>query len=315
MNLLLIGGVLGGIGLFLLGMRLMTDGLKVSAGAMLREILSRWTRTRFRGLCSGILITGIVQSSSAVTVATIGFVNAGVMTLGQAMWVIFGSNIGTTMTGWIVAIVGFVLSFLLFLAPLGVVLGIVGIFRTGRGSRRGRGLAIAAIPIGMVMSGFVAMIGVTGYHMFATVRRAAEIAAVLQTSSVRISEEATEFYDHQPRRFQLAVSRGDFEAWLAAAIQKHGSLQSVKPATRAVKIDPITREWTINLVGEFVNGSAHVGVVFAPPGAGEPQLRDISVDGVSATGGDNGHGNGEAPPPDKSLTGGLDEPKTGGDSL
>ena len=146
MSLLLLGGALGGIGLFLLGMRLMTDGLKVTAGAMLREFLTRWTRTRFRGLMSGILITGIVQSSSAVTVAAIGFVNAGVLTLGQAMWVIFGSNVGTTMTGWIVAIVGFDFRIETFALPL---LG-VGMFLTltGTATRRAAlGEAIAGFGV------------------------------------------------------------------------------------------------------------------------------------------------------------------------
>jgi phosphate:Na+ symporter len=98
--------VLGGIGLFLLGMSLLTEGLKIAAGTALRDILTAGTRTRLRGLASGIVLTGIVQSSSAVTVAAIGFVNAGLMTLAQATWVIFGTNVGTTMTGWLIAVIG-----------------------------------------------------------------------------------------------------------------------------------------------------------------------------------------------------------------
>ena len=90
------GGLLGGIGLFLLGMGLMTDGLKLAAGHALERILANSTKTRLRGLASGALITALVQSSSAVTVATIGFVNAGLLTLGQSLWVLFGSNVGTT---------------------------------------------------------------------------------------------------------------------------------------------------------------------------------------------------------------------------
>ena len=101
-----LGGFLGGIGLFLLGMALMTEGLKLAGGRALKHILGRWTSTRLRGLISGAAITALVQSSSAVTIATIGFANAGLLTLGQAVWVIFGSNIGTTMTGWLVALVG-----------------------------------------------------------------------------------------------------------------------------------------------------------------------------------------------------------------
>lgn len=98
---------LGGLALFLLAMQMMTDGLKGFAGQQLKHLLSHWTRTPLRGLGAGLLITGIVQSSSAVTVATIGFVNAGLLTLGQALGVIFGANVGTTMTGWLVSLVGF----------------------------------------------------------------------------------------------------------------------------------------------------------------------------------------------------------------
>jgi len=102
-----LGVLLGGIGLFLLGMHLMTDGLKTAAGTALRSVLEKGTQTPMRGILSGALITAIVQSSSAVTVAIIGFVNAGLMTVRQAIGVIYGSNVGTTMTGWLVALVGF----------------------------------------------------------------------------------------------------------------------------------------------------------------------------------------------------------------
>jgi phosphate:Na+ symporter len=97
----------GGIGLFLLGMRLMSDGLKVAAGPALRGLLEAATRSRARGLASGVLITAMVQSSSVVIFATIGFVNAGLLTLGQAIGVIFGANLGTTLTSWVVALIGF----------------------------------------------------------------------------------------------------------------------------------------------------------------------------------------------------------------
>ncbi len=97
----------GGIGLFLLGMHMMTEGLKTSAGQGLRTILAHSTKTRLRGVFSGMFITSLVQSSSAVTVATIGFVNAGLLTLAQALAITYGSNIGTTMTGWLVSTIGF----------------------------------------------------------------------------------------------------------------------------------------------------------------------------------------------------------------
>ncbi|XKH02028.1 Na/Pi cotransporter family protein [Marinobacter nauticus] len=99
--------VLGGLALFMLAMEMMTNGLKNAAGSQLRHMLGHWTKTPLRGLAAGAIITGIVQHSGAVTVATIGFVNAGLLTLKHSLGVIFGSNIGTTMTGWLVSLVGF----------------------------------------------------------------------------------------------------------------------------------------------------------------------------------------------------------------
>ncbi|WP_425403669.1 Na/Pi cotransporter family protein [Hwanghaeella sp.] len=96
----------GGLALFLLAMGMMTDGLKVFGGESLKRLLHNWTSSILRGVMSGALITAIVQSSSAVTLATIGFVNAGALTMNQALGVIFGANVGTTMTGWIVSLVG-----------------------------------------------------------------------------------------------------------------------------------------------------------------------------------------------------------------
>lgn len=98
--------LVGGIGLFLLGMSMMTDGLKVAAGPTLKSILGSWTSSAPRGLLAGVFITAIVQSSSATTVAVIGFVNAGILNLTQAVWVVFGANFGTTTTGWMVALLG-----------------------------------------------------------------------------------------------------------------------------------------------------------------------------------------------------------------
>jgi phosphate:Na+ symporter len=99
--------ILGGLALFMLAMEMMTNGLKNAAGSQLRHLLGQWTKTPLRGLAAGAIITGIVQHSGAVTVATIGFVNAGLLTLKHSLGVIFGSNIGTTMTGWLVSLVGF----------------------------------------------------------------------------------------------------------------------------------------------------------------------------------------------------------------
>lgn len=96
----------GGLGLLLLGMQLLTDGLKAAAGSHLQGYLERSTQTRLRAALSGFTVTALVQSSSAVVVALLGFTNAGMLKLKQAAWVVFGSNVGTTMTAWIVALIG-----------------------------------------------------------------------------------------------------------------------------------------------------------------------------------------------------------------
>ncbi|WP_291010200.1 Na/Pi symporter [Hydrogenophaga sp.] len=140
------GALIGGIGLFLLGMWLMTEGLRLAAGAALREVLASSTRTRWRALGSGILLTAVVQSSSAVTVAAIGFVNAGLLSLGQVLWVLFGSNVGTSMTGWLVALLGLKIKIDLLALPL---IGVGMLLRlTGGASRRGSiGLALAGFGV------------------------------------------------------------------------------------------------------------------------------------------------------------------------
>ena len=137
---------IGGIGLFLLGMRMMTDGLKVAAGNTLRDILVSATRSRLRGVASGILITAMVQSSSAVIFATIGFVNAGLLTLAQAIGVIYGSNVGTTLTSWLVAVIGFNVNLQAFALPA---IGIgMGLWVTMGGRRRGAlGQALAGLGL------------------------------------------------------------------------------------------------------------------------------------------------------------------------
>lgn len=143
-TLALIGGLAGGVGLFLLGMGLMTDGLKLAAGPALEGILANATKTRLRGLAAGIAVTALVQSSSAVTVAAIGFVNAGLLNLAQALWVLFGANVGTTMTGWLVALVGLKFKIDALALPL---VGIGMILRlTGERDRRG--------ALGMALAGF-----------------------------------------------------------------------------------------------------------------------------------------------------------------
>ncbi|WP_269582574.1 Na/Pi cotransporter family protein [Roseibium sp. Sym1] len=98
---------LGGVGLFLVGMLLLTDGLKALAGKRMRDVLARFTSTPVSGVATGTVATAVVQSSSAITVAAVGFVASGLLTFPQSLGIILGANIGTTLTGWLVAILGF----------------------------------------------------------------------------------------------------------------------------------------------------------------------------------------------------------------
>lgn len=97
-------GMLGGLALFLYGMQMMSTGLEVAAGNKMKQILERLTTNRFLGIGVGALITALIQSSSATTVMVVGFVNSGMMTLRQAVWIIMGANIGTTITGQLIAL-------------------------------------------------------------------------------------------------------------------------------------------------------------------------------------------------------------------
>jgi len=100
-------GVIGGLGLFLFGMLLMSDGLKQVAGRKLRTVLESMTKNTYIGFVVGALVTAFIQSSSATTVIVIGLVNAGLLTLKQSIGVIIGSNVGTTATAWLVSVAGF----------------------------------------------------------------------------------------------------------------------------------------------------------------------------------------------------------------
>lgn len=119
--------LLGAVGLFLYGMKVMSEGLQKAAGDRLRNILSAMTRNRFAGLLTGCSITALIQSSSASTVMVVSFVNAGLMTLAQSMAVIMGANVGTTFTAWIISIFGFKVNISLMILPL-IALAVVLLF-------------------------------------------------------------------------------------------------------------------------------------------------------------------------------------------
>lgn len=115
-------GLLGGLALFLYGMQMMSSGLEAAAGNKMKQILEKLTANRFLGVLVGAVITAIIQSSSATTVMVVGFVNSGMMTLRQAVWIIMGANIGTTITGQLIALdVGAIAPIIAFLGVAVVV--------------------------------------------------------------------------------------------------------------------------------------------------------------------------------------------------
>ncbi len=134
MNLL---SLVGSLGLFLYGMKIMSEGLQKVAGDRLRSILAAMTKNRVMGVFTGILITAAIQSSSATTVMVVSFVNAGLMTLAQSIGVIMGANVGTTVTAWIISIIGFKMDIALWALPM-LALGLPLIF-SGKSSRKSWG--------------------------------------------------------------------------------------------------------------------------------------------------------------------------------
>lgn len=145
----LLFGLLGGLGIFLLGMKNMSDGMQAVAGASLRRLIGYVTNNRFLATIVGVVVTCVVQSSSVTTVMVVGFVNSSVMELSQAIGVIMGANIGTTITGWIL-----VLKIGKYGLPL---LGFAAFFFLFSKSDRWRYWAMAIMGVGMVFFGLELM--------------------------------------------------------------------------------------------------------------------------------------------------------------
>ena len=129
--------LIGSLGLFLYGMKIMSEGLQKFAGDSLRRILTAMTTNRVTGVLTGVLITALIQSSSATTVMVVSFVNAGLLTLTQSIGVIMGANIGTTVTAWLLSALGFKVDIAAFSLPL-LAFGIPLLF-SGKSSRKSVG--------------------------------------------------------------------------------------------------------------------------------------------------------------------------------
>ena len=146
--------LLGAVGLFLYGMKVMSEGLQKAAGDRLRNILGAMTRNRFSGLMTGFGITALIQSSSASTVMVVSFVNAGLMTLAQSMAVIMGANVGTTFTTWIIALFGFKVNVSAVVLPL-IAAGAVLLIFINKGKWRNVGEFIVGFDPGVLGESFL----------------------------------------------------------------------------------------------------------------------------------------------------------------
>ncbi|MEE9368716.1 MAG: Na/Pi cotransporter family protein [Pontiella sp.] len=175
--------VVGGLGVFLLGMKYMSEGLQAVSGEKLRKMISAATNNRVMGVIVGILITCLVQSSSVTTVMVVGFVNSGIMSLMQAIGVIFGANIGTTITGWIL-----VLKIGKFGLPI---LGIAAFFFLFSKKDRLRYIGMAVMGIGMVFfglelmkNGFKPIKGLDGFEAWFMAFQATSILGIAKCALV-----------------------------------------------------------------------------------------------------------------------------------
>jgi phosphate:Na+ symporter len=145
--------LLGSLGVFLYGMKLMSEALQKVAGDRMRSILSAMTSNRVKGVFTGILITALIQSSSATTVMVVSFVNAGLLSLIESIGVIMGANIGTTVTAWLISIVGFKVKMATLALPL-IGLGLPFLFSSKR-SRKSWGELIMGFALLFIGLGFL----------------------------------------------------------------------------------------------------------------------------------------------------------------
>lgn len=198
--------VLGGLGLFLLGMLVMTEGLRGLVGERLNRALARVTAGPLSGAASGAAMTALLQSSSATTVAAVGFVSAGLLTFSQALGVIFGANLGTTLTGWLVALLGLKLQLGQVVFPLILVGALLRLF--GRGRWRDLGFALAGFAvllhgISVLQAGMQAYQGMvtpadfpadTGLGRLQLVMLGIAVTLITQSSSAGVATALTALY-------------------------------------------------------------------------------------------------------------------------
>ena len=191
----------GGLGMFIYGMQIMAQGLENAAGNRMKSLLEVLTKNKFFGVLLGAFITAVIQSSSATTVMVVGFVNAGIMNLQQAMGVIMGANVGTTVTGWLVSSVEWA-KFLspATLAPIAIMIGVI-IMLTGK-RRSAKDIASIVIGFGLLFVGISTMSSAVaplkeseafcsifvklGHNPFLGIIAGAAVTAIIQSSSASV---------------------------------------------------------------------------------------------------------------------------------
>lgn len=191
--------IIGGLGIFLFGLRVMSAGLQKMAGNRLRAILAGLTVNRFTGIISGFLVTCAVQSSSATTVLVVSFANAGLLSLTQAMGLVMGANIGTTLTAWLVALFGFKVKISAFALPIigiGFPLSLIGSRRASQISEIMVGFGLLFLGLKFLKDGvpdlksnpeaFEFLVGLTQYgigSIFIFVLAGLAVTVIVQSSS------------------------------------------------------------------------------------------------------------------------------------
>lgn len=184
-----------------------------------------------------------------------------------------------------VAVVALVAS-LVFCVPfvtqvVGLICGVIGIASTSGGRRRGRGLAIAAIPISLIVAAVWCGLGYVTFRVFGEATRLAqEVQTLLRTSGEAVAVNSTDFYTHTSKRFQQQLTQSEFAAWVDQVLDDHGTLQNMRPAQQFFQSDPEGRMVT-QYIGQFSNGSANIAVTFAFDDDFTPQIDDVQVDGES----------------------------------
>jgi phosphate:Na+ symporter len=277
----MVTGIAGGIGIFLLGMILLTEGLKSAAGEALRGVVQRFTRGPGTALLSGAGLTALVQSSSATTLTTIGFVSAGLLTFPQAVAVIFGANLGTTSTGWLVSVIGFKVSLSVVAFPLVGVGAVMRLLGKGRVAHAGMALAgfglifvgIDVLRVGM--EGLAELVDPAGFPGATALGRLALVAiglvmtVVMQSSSAAVATTLTGLHTGSISVEQaafLVVGQNLGTTVKAALASIGGSVPVKRTAVAHILFNVVTAALALVLLRPLLAGSLAVS------GPGEPEV-------------------------------------------